>query len=500
MKTKKWLSLFVALAMAVSMTAVFAGCGEKTNDGDDAKITVTWYDGRTELKSEKIDKGAKATEWTPTKSGYEFKGWFEEASLSTAFDFSKTLSENTDIYSKWLDTSNVSEDTKSYYVIGTGSGTMKDSNWEHNPTAESLKLKKVSGQTNVYTVTLNMYAGDRFQICFGSWDGQIGIGYVEGAEYAAFAVGQNPYMTDQSGTAEDKDYAVVKNAAGEIVFHGGNENDNAFTNWNIVCNEGHDGTYTFTLHTYPGQESNNYIEWKLDKAITPLTKTNEMYIIGSMNGWASTDTSKLIAMSESDDKATWLGFVTITEDDYSGIYDDEGNQTGTNTFAEMKVFNAIGSGWFGGDDDTGAEVLSGGNIKLTAGTYGVKFTVATNKVEVQECKYYVVGTFLDGTNAVNFSVKKGVTPELTGSNGTYTVKVTATDVTTNTNYSWIKDQNKPGVFAIKVVLGCEFGVKDWFADDANKGDNFYLAAGEHTVTLKVENEGESNQKATVTVA
>lgn len=496
MKTKKWLSLFVAFAMAVSMTAVFAGCGGKTDDGgntgtgggggntgNETQITVTWYDGRTELKNEKINKGAKATEWTPTKEGYEFKGWFEEASLSTAFDFTKALSEDTDIYSKWLDTTNVSEDTKSYYVIGTGSGTMKDSGWGHSPAAESLNLKKVEGQTNVYTITLDMYEGDRFQICFGGgWDGQMGIGYVQGAEYADFKVGQNPYMTDKAGTAADKDYAVVKNADGEIVFHGGNENDNAFTNWNIVCNEGHDGTYTFTLHTYPGQESNNYIEWKLDKELEALTKTHEMYIIGSMNDWASTDTSKLIAMSESEDKATWTGFVTVTED------------------AEMKVFNAIGNGWFGGDADTGAEVLDGGNIKLTAGTWGVKYTVETNKVQVELCKYYVVGTFLDGETPVNFAVKKGVTPELTGSDGTYTVTFTATDVTTNSNYSWIKDQEKPGVFAIKVVLGCELGIKDWYADVDNNGDNFYLAAGEHTVTLKVENEGESNQKGTVTVA
>jgi hypothetical protein len=29
-----------------------------------------------------------------------------------------------------------------------------------------------------------MYAGDMFQICFGgNWDGQVGIGFIEGAEY-----------------------------------------------------------------------------------------------------------------------------------------------------------------------------------------------------------------------------------------------------------------------------------------------------------------------------
>ena len=36
------------------------------------KVTVTFYDGTTELKSEEIDKGSKVTEWTPTKEGWEF--------------------------------------------------------------------------------------------------------------------------------------------------------------------------------------------------------------------------------------------------------------------------------------------------------------------------------------------------------------------------------------------------------------------------------------------
>ncbi len=484
MKTKKWLSLVMAAAMAISMTAIFAGCNGENGNGNEKpgdQITVTWYDGRSELKTEKLDKGSKATEWTPEKTGYEFKGWFEEASLSIAFDFGKALQEDTDIFAKWLDTTNVTEDTNSYYVIGTGSGTMKDSAWGHSPAAESLNLKKVEGQTNAFTITLDMYAGDRFQICFGGgWDGQMGIGYLQGAEYADFAVGQNPYMTDNEGTAADKDYAVVKNADGDIVFHGGNENDNAYTSWNVVCYEGQDGTYTFTLHTYPGQESNNYIEWKLDKKLEALTKTHEMYIIGSMNGWDSANPENLIKMTESEDKATWTGFVTITEEDYA-----DGKE-----YAEMKLYNAIGGSWYTAAEDGNS------NTELTAGTYGVRYTVATNKVEVEECKYYVVGTFLDGETAVNFSVKKGVTPELTGSDGTYTATFTVEDVTSNSNYSWMTDQGKDGVCAVKVVFGCEFGIKDWYSDDANNGDNFYLDAGECTITLSFDEEG----NGTVTVA
>ena len=457
-KTKKWLGLFTATAMALTLGCALVACGDNAD-----KITVTWYDGRTELKTEKLEKGSKATEWTPEKDGYEFRGWYAEASLATPFNFETKLDEDTDIYSQWLKLEYV-EDTNTYYAIGTGSGTMSASGWAHNPDASAgLNFEKDTTVTNanVYTIELSMYAGDRFQICFGSWDGQMGIGYVTGAEYADFEVGQNPYMPTLEGTAADQDYAVVKNAAGDIVFHGGNEYDNAYTNWNIVCYEGQDGVYKFTLHTYPGQESNNYIDWELIEPIEALEKTHEMYIVGTMTDW--TDGEK-IPMIESEDKTYWTGFVTIGQGD------------------KFKVHNTIGNGWY---DNNG-----GNDMAPAVGDYAVKYTVATNIVEYEKLSYYIVGTFLDGENAVNFSVKKGVTPELNNIMGNYIVEFTAVDVTANSNYSWIATQGKDGVFAFKVVYGSEIAIKDWYSDvigvdedGKDITDNFYVNAGLHVLTL-----------------
>lgn len=457
MKAKKWACIATAAVMTASLAAIFAGCGDEDAD----KLTVTWYQGREVLKTEKVESGSKLTEWTPTRDGYEFKGWYAEQSLSTKFDFNKEIKENTEVYSSWLKAEYV-PDTNTYYLIGTGAGTMKDSNWSHAPTAEDLKFVKNAEVTtaNEFTVTISMYAGDRFQITPGSWStGRAGIGNIEGAEYADFAEGENPYIPDSAGTAADQDYAVVKNSKGEVVFHGGNENGDAFTNWNIILTEGHDGKYKFTYHTYPGQEGNNYITWELVEALEPMKETHKMHIIGGMNNWDSEHPENLIAMKKGDG-SIWTGFFT------------------TEAPVEFKVFNSINGDWIGPGP------TSNYNAE-TAGTYCVTYDQDTNTAQFAKCEYYVVGTFLDGTNQVNFAVKDGVTPKMTTADdgATYTATFTAADVTNS--YTWIKDQNKPGVCAIKVVLGCELGIKDWFADNDKDGDNFYLAAGEHTVTFTV---------------
>lgn len=472
MKAKKWACIATAAVMTASLAAIFAGCG----DADADKLTVTWYDSRKVLDTTEVKSGDKVTEWTPEKDGYEFKGWYAEASLTTKFDFNKAITENTSVYSSWLKTEYV-EDTNTYYAIGTGAGTLKDSNWVHSPESKTLYLTKNDKVTNAneYTIKLTMYAGDRFQIAPGSWTvGRAGIGNIEGAEYADFAEGVNPYNPEGSGTAADKDYAVVKNDKGEVVFHGGNENDDASTNWNIIVTEGHDGVYIFTYHTYPGQEGNNYITWELDDPLDPLTETHKMYLVGTYNTedastWQDPATDRIYF--NKNENGTFSYFLTVTSDMYP--------TWGDGAHAEFKIKNEIGGADYGVDGGSA-------NIQLEAGTWCITYNPDGNKVAFAKCEYYVVGTFLDGTNAVNFAVKDGVTPKLTTSDdgATYTVTFTAVDVTANSAYSWMTEQGKDGVCAVKVVYGCELGIKDWYS--AAGGDNFYLSAGEHTVTLTVD--------------
>ena len=117
------------------------------------------------------------------------------------------------------------------------------------------------------------------------------------------------------------------------------------------------------------------------------------------------------------------------------------------------------------------------------------YTVEGNKVEVEKCDYYIVGTLLDGEgNAVNYAVKEGVSPALVaGEDGTYSVDFVAYDATGCNDYSWMTQQGKTdangvaAIISIKVVYGSSLGIKDWYS--AEGGDNWYLSAGTYTVTL-----------------
>ncbi len=462
---KKFLSILALVMSLVMCVSMFAACGDKdgadttaASTQDDAnKVTVTWYNGTKELKTEKVEKGSKVTSWTPEAGeGETFDGWFAEASKTTAFDFEKALTEDTDIFAKF--SSNVYvEDKNAYYAIGGGAGSLKDVSWDHAKGAEKTPFVKADDKTaNIYTLTMTLYAGDMFQICYGSWDGQAGIGYMQGAEYCD---GVNSYDKTEY-KAEDKKVAQVKDADGKVVFVGSDEYNKGFEVWNITLAEGMDGEYKFTYTTYPNAKDKNLLTWELVNKLEPQAETHKMHLVGTFNEWKAEDASEEYKMAASQDGKTWTAFLTITEK------------------TEFKVVNQIASSWHSPD---------GNNIILEdAGTYAVKYTVEGDVVEVAKCDYYVVGTFADAEGkAVNFAVKEGVTPKLTVDGTTASVKFEAKDVTAMSDYSWMKDQKKPGVCAIKVVLGSELGIKDWFDDKANNGDNFYLTAGEHTVTLDI---------------
>ncbi|MBO5102361.1 MAG: InlB B-repeat-containing protein [Clostridia bacterium] len=474
---KKVLSIIALIAVLVLSVACFASClggndGDENKGGD--KVTVSWYQGSKLLKEENITKGSKVTTWTPDAvEGKTFDGWYSEASCTIAFDFDKAINEDVDIFAKFKSDEHV-EDTNEYYLIGTGAGDMKASAWSHTaPDALKLVKKDVAG-ANVYEITIKMYAGDRFQICYGSWDGQQGIGIFEGAAYAD---GINPNKPAEGQvTAADKKYAEVKNADGEVVFIGGDENNNSFKNWNAILNEGHDGIYKFTLTTYPNAGDYNKVTFELVEAIEPMTETHDMHFIGTFNEWATEYEEGELALAPSEDKATWSGFITITEDDYADwALDEEGN-----TCAALKLYNVVDGKYYGDGEE---------NILLTAGTYAVKYTVEGNKVEVEKCDYYIVGTLLDAEgNAVNYAVKEGVSPALVaGEDGTYSVDFVAYDATGCNDYSWMTQQGKTdangvaAIISIKVVYGSSLGIKDWYS--AEGGDNWYLSAGTYTVTL-----------------
>ena len=489
MKRKFFVTASMIAVMALSAVG-FAACGgnEGTSESSQSnvetsspaetpatnKVVVTYYDGTNELKSEEVEKGGKATEWTPEKTGYEFMGWYAEASLSQEFSFDTVINEDTDVFSAWRENVYV-EDTAAWYFIGAGSGDMSACSWKHEEGLFMTKDKTIT-DANVYTIEITMYAGDQFQITHsGSWDYQQGIGHMIGFEYAA---GVNPCAPSEGEvTAADRKYGEVRAEDGTLMFYGGDQYNKGAEVWNVWLADGQDGKYKFTYTTYPSNPAYNTIEWELVEKIEPLATTHDMAFIGTMNEW-STDADVLSAwkLNKSDDGSVWTGVITITEDMYAEwTADADGNM-----YAALKIYNIVNDGYY---SDTGD------NILLSAGSYAFKYTVEGDKVEYSALNWYVVGTFLDAEgNAVNYAVKDGVTPKMEVVDGVASCTVTLEDVSANSNYSWIASQGKTdkagnaAQAAIKVVFGSEIAIQGWYGDG---DDNYYLTAGTYTISIEI---------------
>lgn len=193
------------------------------------------------------------------------------------------------------------------------------------------------------------------------------------------------------------------------------------------------------------------------KVLSITESAYEMYLIGSFNSWKEADEN--YAMTEQAD-GTWTAMLTTEAD------------------VEIKSFNKLGL--------PADKYSAGANVPLTAGTWAVKYNPETNTIQVEKCEYYLVGTFMDGENQVNFSIKAGVTPTFTEAEGVYTVTYDFKDV--SAQYSWMGAGN---IAAVKAVYGTELcGVVNgcWYGN-VNDNDNLMITStGNWTITLKEEAE------------
>lgn len=66
-------------------------------------VNVTFdTDGGTAIAAQKVRSGSTATQPAdPTKDGYVFKGWYEEDTFTTPFDFTEAITTNTVVYAKF---------------------------------------------------------------------------------------------------------------------------------------------------------------------------------------------------------------------------------------------------------------------------------------------------------------------------------------------------------------------------------------------------------------
>ena len=220
---KKMRRLFgIVLAVATVMMSLCA-CGGNT---EEQKVTITFMNGDTQLGQVTGTKGAVLTDYAQYEAveGYEFLGWFETPTfLGTSKKDLKTATfdEDTTLYGSFKST-NVTEDTRSWYIVGAGaSPVLAASSWAGSVedfVKEACQLKATGNTTNEFAITLDLYAGDQFQIIYDwQWDGQKG--------YGCFTTIDNTQMENGGGLAGSDDKSNV----------------------NVVM----DGNYTITLTTDP---------------------------------------------------------------------------------------------------------------------------------------------------------------------------------------------------------------------------------------------------------
>ncbi len=443
---KKLLTILSIVLMLSLVVTCFVACNKPDDGGEPSgdTVTVSWYHGGKLLKEEQVAKGSKVSSWNPPAvEGKDFTGWYAEASLAQEFNFDTVINEDTDIFAKY--TSNVFvADTNEYYLIGTGSGDMKQSGWNHDNSMQHLVMTKTeNASANVYEIEILMYAGDAFQICYGgTYDGQVGIGYVPGVEYAD---GTNRY-DNNTYTAADKKFATVKGADGTVVFEGHDEFNKEYWTWNIFLAEGQDGVYKIIYTTYPDHPADNTITYELVEKREPLAVTHEMYICGSVTEW---DFDENFMMTPDDIKENFTYLLNISEP------------------AEIKLRNKIGDAWYG------QEVLSvvgecgtwteGGNLALEAGVYKIAYNSVSNTatIEAVEKSYWLAGVVNGGAY---WNCGSGIEFERVD-DLTYRAYYTFTEA--DTDASWMTGF----VGACKAV----FGYAGWDADlwfgNATDGDN-----------------------------
>lgn len=224
MKGLKWLFTTAAVvSLTVGALAVTACAPDNTED-EPTTFTVTYYDGDKVLKTEDVEEGGKAVDWTPEKDDYVFVDWYATPNFSHTFDFNQAITQDTSVFSQWQSESQ-SEDTRTFYIVGSGtSPILSRSNWGET-IGDDFKMTK-DEDSNTYTYTLDLYVGDLFQFAINAdWHNQRGVGYLT-------------EMQLEDGTE---------------AFSGSDTiGDNSSYRLNIKCELA--GNYTFTLTTHPDDD------------------------------------------------------------------------------------------------------------------------------------------------------------------------------------------------------------------------------------------------------
>ena len=157
----KKLVKFMSILFCFSLLLVGVTACNKEEEKATFKVEFMDQDQTTVLKTEEVEGGALVEGFTPeNKADAIFAGWFATPNFSRKFDFTKPITKDTIVFSKWE--SSV-EDTRDWYLLGEFKyEKLANNNWGAN--IDNSQLVKVDGKVNTYEITVNLYQKDVFQI------------------------------------------------------------------------------------------------------------------------------------------------------------------------------------------------------------------------------------------------------------------------------------------------------------------------------------------------
>ena len=317
-----------------------------------------------------------------------------------------------------------------------------------NSDALNFKNDNVPG-ANVFSTTITMYAGDRFQICHdGLWDGQVGIGHMAGAELN-----------------ETGDHATGKDVFGIVVFEAPkNEYHADFKQWDITLAEGQDGIYQFTYTTYE-DPTQNVLTWKLIEKLDPGSAPVadcDIYFIGTFNEWSTSYEEGSEYRLYDNEDGTWEGTIIIEENMYG---DWTLAEVGT-LCAALKLYDAANEAWIGYNGD--------GNLCLTAGVYRIVYTVSTNSFI---CEILEPGSIVEGGSGSG-STTGPITWYIRGSMNNWGAEA---------DYKLIYDENGNASITLSLMPGDTFKIADATWSEGNQFNASHIS-GNANFKESIENQ------------
>ena len=180
--------ILLGAMMGVLLIGTLCGCNKSTQEEVKKDVTVTFMNGDSELGKVTVKEGEVIAKSDYEKyeivEGFEFDGWYATPTFLSASkkDLTKdTFSEDVSLYGVFKST-NVEEDTRAWYIVGASElGSLDESAWAGSSVEETVRekfrLQATGNNTNEFSITIDLYEGDQFQIIYDwQWTGQKGFG------------------------------------------------------------------------------------------------------------------------------------------------------------------------------------------------------------------------------------------------------------------------------------------------------------------------------------